>query len=176
MIRLLPLLCALPLAAQITATLTPGAGLRWPVEIYGPPGTTIARARILSHVPVGFLLERQAEAALQRQARDSRVSRLGNAGRVGLALCPAASTFALTRIRSHSSQANYATVAAALVGGACALWGVLDARVQADRPDPAADIAALMPDGGVTLDKSGGWSGLLVAAAPGGSAVTVEVK
>ena len=169
------MLCAMPLSAQITATLAPLDGLRWSVEVIGPPGTTLARARILSHAPVGFLLRDQAAAVLQRQARDSRVSRLGNAGRVGLALCPAASTFALTRIRSHSSQANYATVAAALVGGACALWGVLDTRVQADRPDPAPDIAALMPSV-VRLDESGGWSGMLVAARPGGSAVTVEVK
>ena len=161
--------CCVPLVGQSRVTLTPygGGDLRWAVEAYGPPGTTLARAQVVSRAAVAFLLRDAAADRLRRVARDSRQARLSSAAPTLLTLCSAGASYAVTRIRSNGLLA----VGTAAAGAVCAVMGLTGKRLDADRYDPAADIAHLLPDSGVTLP----WSGLLVAARPGGEAISMEV-
>jgi hypothetical protein len=162
-------LLVLSLSAQVKVSLTPygGGDLRWAVEARGQAGTTLARADIVVGAPVAFLLRDAAADRLRRVARDSRQARLSSAAPTLLTLCSAGASYAVTRIHHNGLLA----VGTAAAGAVCAIVGLTGKRLDADRYDPASDIAHLLPDSGVTLP----WSGLLVAARPGGEAVTLEV-
>lgn len=167
--RLAIVLLALPLSAQVRVSLVPydSGDLRWAVEAYGPPGTTLARAQVVSRAAVAFLLRDAAADRLRRVARDSRQARLSSAAPTLLTLCSAGASYAVTRIHRNGLLA----VGTAAAGAVCAVMGLTGKRLDADRYDPAPDIAHLLPDSGVTLP----WSGLLVAARPGGEAILMEV-
>ena len=156
-------------AAQVRVSLTPygGSDLRWAVETRGQAGTTLARADIVAGAPVAFLLRDAAADRLRRVARDSRQARLSSAAPTLLTLCSAGASYAVTRIHRNGLLA----VGTAAAGAVCAVMGLAGKRLDADRYDPAPDIAHLLPDSGVTLP----WSGLLVAARPGGDAISTEV-
>jgi hypothetical protein len=140
----------------------------------------LARAQIIaaaiSEQPAlpRFLLQAQAGADLRLEAATSRPARLSMVGGVTIGFCPTAAAFALSRVKSHSAQANIATIGASAAGIACALWGAVHTQVQKDTPNPEADVARLLPDTPFLLD-SGSWSGLLVAATPGGKPLTLRL-
>ena len=167
--RLAIAVLCLSASAQVRVSLTPygGGDLRWAVEARGQVGMMLARADIVAGAPVAFLLRDAAADRLRRVARDSRQARLSSAAPTLLTLCSAGASYAVTRIHRNGALA----VGTAAAGAVCAVMGLTGKRLDADRYDPAADIAHLLPDSGVTLP----WSGLLVAARPGGEAISMEV-
>ena len=167
--RLAIAVLCLSASAQVRVSLTPygGGDLRWAVEARGQVGMMLARADIVAGAPVAFLLRDAAADRLRRVARDSRQARLSSAAPTLLTLCSAGASYAVTRIHRNGLLA----VGTAAAGAVCAVMGLTGKRLDADRYDPAPDIAHLLPDSGVTLP----WSGLLVAARPGCEAISMEV-
>ena len=172
------ILWLIPVLGAQTVALTPlSASYEWSVEISnGKPNQPVSRAAIVS-IPgaPGFLLHDQAAAALQRSARDSAPARLSTAGGALVGLCSGGVVYGGTRIHSNAAKATWAGIGLAGAGAGCLIWQLFHQQVVADVPNAAPDIAHLLPDAGIVLDASGSWSGLLVAAGSGGTAVRAQL-
>ena len=131
----------------------------------GTPGSMLARAKVLAlaNATEGYLLHDQAATYLQQRSRNSAPARISTAGGAFVGLCAGGVAYGGTRIHSTTAKATWAGVGLAVAGGGCLLWQLFHQQVLADVPNPSADIAHLLPDSGVMLDRDGSWSGLLVA-------------
>ena len=168
--RVLLMLACIPLLAQTRGVLAPLTGNTASLEIVGEGH--VSRAQIAVAAGRGMLLHDQAAAELSRVARDSRLSRVGAVGKVLVPMCLPAAAFVKQTIKSKSTTANWLSAITWGFAGACTVASVVDTRVQADKPDPAYDIAHLLPDAGVDLP----WSGIVVLARALDEPVLLEVK
>ncbi len=168
--RALLMLVCLPLLAQTRGVLAPLTGSTASLEIVGTG--RVSRAQIAVAVGRGMLLHDQAAAALTRSVAKAPRSRLARIGKRALPLCPTAAMYVESRIKSKSTQNSILSAVTLTLGAACLLWGDYDTVVQTTAPSAAADIAHLLPDGGVELP----WSGIVVLARPLGEPIRFEVK
>ena len=168
--RVLLMLACLPLLAQTRGVLAPLTGSTASLEIIGVG--RVSRAQIAVAAGRGILMHDQAAAELTRAAAKAPRSRLARIGRRALPLCPTAALFVQGRIKAKSTQNSVLSGVTLGLGAVCLLWGDYDTVVQATVPSAAADIAHLLPDGGVELP----WSGIVVLARPLSDPVLFEVK
>jgi len=168
--RVLLMLACLPLLAQTRGVLAPLTGSTASLEIIGVG--RVSRAQIAVAAGRGMLLHDQAAAALTRSVAKAPRSRLARIGKRALPLCPTAALFVQGRIKAKSTQNSVLSGVTLGLGAVCLLWGDYDTVVQATVPSAAADIAHLLPDGGVELP----WSGIVVLARPLSDPVLFEVK